>query len=183
MKTPFVRILAFGTLVAAIYACAAAGPTTPDQNPTRTARTANGTDSGTVAVPVDTATRPDSGRDTTDSTWTPPDTGSQGPDTGSVARTLSGTVLGWAANDTTTVEGPVSNAEIVVTAYDIEGNPTTVGSATSDAAGHFAIGTVPPGALVVDVTPPAGSPYLAGRFNLSYVNRGDIQLLAFLRHR
>jgi hypothetical protein len=182
MTKSLVKTLAFGALVAAVYACSSASPAAPSQDLTRTARGAATSDSGTQN-PGDTTTAPDTGSDTTDSTWTPPDTGSQGSDTDSVARTLSGRVLGWAANDTTTIEGPVSNAEIVVTAYDIEGNPTTVGSATSDAAGHFAVGTVPPGALVVDVTPPAGSPYLPGRFNLSYVNQGDIQLLAFLRHR
>ncbi len=182
MTKPLVRILAFGALVAAVYACAAAGPVAPSQDQARTSNGVAKSDSGT-AVPVDTTTRPDTGRDTTDTTWTPPDTGSRGTDSGSVVRTLSGTVLGWAANDTTTVEGPVQNAQIVVTGYDIEGNPTTVGSATSDSAGHFAVGTMPAGALIVDVTPPSGSPYLAGRFNLSSVNQGNIQLLAFLRHQ
>jgi hypothetical protein len=90
--------------------------------------------------------------------YPPPDSSSVPP---GASRTINGTVLGvgtMVGADSGKVIGPV--AGVTVTAKINQGGVlTTVGTAATDAAGHFSLANMPGVVVVLTLTPPAGTHY------------------------
>lgn len=108
---------------------------------------------GPNRTPLFITNGPDSG------SQTPPDT--SGPRS-TTPRTVTGTVNGIGPAGDSANYSRVAGVSVTIrlpddSAAHVRGQ--TVASAVSDATGHFSLGQVAPGGYILEVIPPAGSPF------------------------